>query len=742
MRPPRFARNGSNGDHDHMVLLPPLDVTEATQPASHPAPETTEESVPETTSETTEETTEEATADRAGPAATSTNATGADRAGPGGLPPLANRPIIPAWLSDPVSTVAWAGRYTAHVTAFHLVRSPGYLARAAVYTPRGLARTGMDLYRWATDADAAPLMVGAVERRATAEWLAVNKARTDKTKVRGPAAGLLVLLAVVSVVAGLSAGGAVAVLTALAVVLVFGWRGRPVDRPFIESAVVSTPQARRLSGDAVSNAFAAAKLSRLPDHPITFWSKVARDGKGWGCVVDLPIGFGKTADDAIAARKRLAAALSVDEGRLFLARVRGDGGSAGRVSFWLADTDPMAGTPVRSPLLSAEKVDFWQPVPFGVDPRGRSVTISLLWTALLVGAVPRQGKSFAARLLAAAAALDPYVRLVVFDAKGSPDWRPFTEVAHRCGFGEEPDVVRHLLVTLEELVREMNRRADVISKMPRHQAREGKITREMTRNRRLAMPLVLLVIDEVHEYIQDPDHGKDIARLLAKLIKRGPALGIMGIFATQKPDSNSLPTEIRDQVSSRFALRVTTTQANDMILGSGAREQGFDATMLLPHHRGVGWLVGNMVPEHYEAGGVLIRTHYLDAVGADDICERGRKLREQTGTLTGQAAGETLDDSTVSMLDDIAAAFHDGEVELWSEEIIARIDHAHPGRYRWDPKAFGNAVRSLGLDTKQITRVMDGKPVNRRGLTREQVTEARERQAADRAAAGLSDTDD
>jgi DNA segregation ATPase FtsK/SpoIIIE, S-DNA-T family len=97
----------------------------------------------------------------------------------------------------------------------------------------------------------------------------------------------------------------------------------------------------------------------------------------------------------------------------------------------------MAGAPVRSRLLGTDKVDLSGEVCFGVDPRGRLVSISLLWTALLVGAVPRQGKSFAARLWASAAALDPFVRLVVFDAKGSPDWRPFTKVAHRCGFGED-----------------------------------------------------------------------------------------------------------------------------------------------------------------------------------------------------------------------------------------------------------------------------------------------------------------
>ena len=54
------------------------------------------------------------------------------------------------------------------------------------------------------------------------------------------------------------------------------------------------------------------------------------------------------------------------------------------------------------------------------------------------GALPRPGKTFAARLLALYAALDPYVKLDVFDAKGSPDWRKFALVADSCAFGLTP----------------------------------------------------------------------------------------------------------------------------------------------------------------------------------------------------------------------------------------------------------------------------------------------------------------
>ncbi len=51
---------------------------------------------------------------------------------------------------------------------------------------------------------------------------------------------------------------------------------------------------------------------------------------------------------------------------------------------------------------------------------------------------PGQGKTFAARLLALYAALDPYVKLDVFDVKGSPDWRKFALVADSCAFGLTP----------------------------------------------------------------------------------------------------------------------------------------------------------------------------------------------------------------------------------------------------------------------------------------------------------------
>lgn len=75
--------------------------------------------------------------------------------------------------------------------------------------------------------------------------------------------------------------------------------------------------------------------------------------------------------------------------------------------------------------------DLWQPVPFRTTARGATVNMPLVWTSLLIGAIPRQGKTFVARLpLTAAAALAPRVRLIIADVKGGKDFRPFEQVAH------------------------------------------------------------------------------------------------------------------------------------------------------------------------------------------------------------------------------------------------------------------------------------------------------------------------
>nr|WP_040406208.1 hypothetical protein [Amycolatopsis nigrescens] len=148
------------------------------------------------------------------------------------------------------------------------------------------------------------------------------------------------------------------------------------------------------------DAFRDAKLIGK-DESLRLVERATRVGDGWAITVDLPAT--RKAADVVKNRDALASALAVDEVQLIVERVRGNGGHAGRVSMWVADEDPYSSPPLRTPLLGVSKWDAWRPVPFGRDARDRRIDLPLVWTSLLVGAIPRQGKTFAARLAAAGA---------------------------------------------------------------------------------------------------------------------------------------------------------------------------------------------------------------------------------------------------------------------------------------------------------------------------------------------------
>ena len=203
------------------------------------------------------------------------------------------------------------------------------------------------------------------------------------------------------------------------------------------------------------DAFRDAKLIGK-DETLRLVERATRVGDGWAITVDLPAT--RKAADVIKHREALASALAVDEVQLIVERVRGNGGHAGRVSMWVADEDPYAAPPLRTPLLAVQRWDAWRPVPFGRDARDRKIDLPLVWTSLLVGAIPRQGKTFAARLAAAGLILDPHTRLYVADFKAGKDWDAAAQVAHRFMSGDESEHVLALVGWLVELVGEVQGR--------------------------------------------------------------------------------------------------------------------------------------------------------------------------------------------------------------------------------------------------------------------------------------------
>jgi S-DNA-T family DNA segregation ATPase FtsK/SpoIIIE len=635
-------------------------------------------------------------------------------------------------MAHPVQAGRRVVSHQAHVAAFHGLRAPEYTLRAARWAPRGVSRSLAGLCRWASDYEGRELRWEAAARGDAREYLHLSRQRNQRVHNRVPVAvGLVVVIviAVAAVVAASPWSPATRFLVIAGLLGVFGWVGAPADRPWIEHATVN-PGARKITPDLLVQAFTAAKLCSLDGDrapgPIRFLSPIAHDGPGVRAVIELPAG--KTATDALARREQIAAGLDIDEFRVFLERVRGTAGSARRVVAWIADRDPYEARSPVTPLLGKPSWDFWSPFPYGIDARGRTVSISLVWSSLLIGSIPRMGKTNAARIPAAAAALDPHTRLIIADGKGGKDFEPLAQCAHFYASGIRDVVVEAIVGVLRETVEDMNARFERMATMPDDVCPEGKVTPQMTRRPAYGMPLTVILVDEVQRYLDHPEHGRTILGLLTDLAKAGPGAGFILIAATQRPDTKTMPEDLRGQIGTRFALRTMNWQASETILGAGTYIAGLDSSKFLRTHLGVGILLGSDDQQVTDGEAVTVRTHLLGIAELRKIAERGRQLRIDAGTLTGTAAGETVINEKPQrrLLDDVVDVFEPGEDRVWSETLCGRLAAHAPGVYDgWDPTTLANALRAFGVDTAQVWgRTPAGDSANRRGVARQAVLDA------------------
>lgn len=428
--------------------------------------------------------------------------------------------------------------------------------------------------------------------------------------------------------------------------------GRRQDGSPGRRAVLAGPRSLTWTMDpqVLVDAFRDAKLIGK-DETLRLVERAHRIGGGWAITIDLPAT--RKATDVVKNREALASALAVDEVQLLVERVRGNAGHAGRVAMWVADTDPYATPPVRTPLLEVACWDAWRPVPFGRDARDRRVSLPLVWTSLLVGAIPRQGKTFTARLAAAGLILDAHTRLYVADFKAGKDWDAAAHVAHRFMSGDEPADVLALAAWLVELVTDVQGRYRRMRELDNEVCPESKITPAMSRDQALSMPITGVFIDEVQVPLEERTPirvqgkmipaGHYIGELLTWLAKKGPAAGIVLVLATQRPDTKTIPSALRAVLGSRFALRVMDWRDSNIILGEQMNTRGFDSSRLLPSHKGVGILR----PDGETAAGadvlaMMVRTDYMPNNDWTALCERGRALRAAAGTLTGHAIGAAM----------------------------------------------------------------------------------------------------
>ena len=635
---------------------------------------------------------------------------------PGGIPlPKVGGdrlPVIPEHLSTPAKARKHlAGKLADgwYEARFHALRSPLYLVKAVGWALWGVLVIAERLRRWWWVTEQSPLRSLTVVEGDTARWLSLhNHAR----KVRGERGAILgtgvfgVLLAVVLLAAfapwWLLAAAGVAALPLLA------RAGRPAHRPIVTPSM-TTPRFRVLDSDSVLRAYYVARLGdpEKAGQQVTFGGRMSRDGDGSSVMVDLP--YGRTFEDAMKARAGLASGLDVKLSQVHLGE---DPSSDRRHTLWVADTDPLAIPAGPTPLLDCKERNIWKPAPLGLDERGRKVAFLLLWISVLIGAQARKGKTFAARLLALYAALDPYVRLTVIDGKNSPDWQAFRLVAHRLIGGTHPtrdgDPVEQVLDALREIKAHIMAANDFLKSLPVTECPEGKLTEALAR-KYPQLRVWLLVMEELQVYFELEDQKKnaEIASLLAFIQAVGPSVGVILMGCSQKPsgvgagDVARLFNRIRDLFTVRLALKCGTRIASEAVLGSEAYQAGFDAAALPSgkRYRGVGILYN--VPElDYTP---TVRTYLADAADAEVILLAARAHRERHGTLTGMAADEALGQPGRDALADVHAMFLGAETGLQWATLAERLAGRIPERWEDATDAAVSAqLRDLGVPSVDV----------------------------------------
>ncbi len=261
--------------------------------------------------------------------------------------------------------------------------------------------------------------------------------------------------------------------------------------------------------------------------------------------LDLRLAPGMTAEQIDGAAEAIAAVVGARE-----VRVVREPGNAAVAHLSILWHDPLS---VPAPPWPGAPGSLWEPISLGVDEDGAAVSIGLVERNVLLGGEPGAGKSVALSLFIAAAALDPEVRLTLMDGKQ-------VELAPWAGSAEHfvgPDMGDAIEV-LKDLCAEMDRRYSVLLASGLRKIERGS-----------DFGLYVIAIDELAFYMRSgtKDERTELSEALRDLISRGRAAGMIVVAATQKPSSDIVPTYVRDLFSFRMALRCTTPEASDTILG-------------------------------------------------------------------------------------------------------------------------------------------------------------------------------
>jgi S-DNA-T family DNA segregation ATPase FtsK/SpoIIIE len=638
--------------------------------------------------------------------------------------PMGDTPLTPPWTK---TRSGWKGR--AHVGRVNTVRGfRKWLRRQAgqhghaAQTWRGIARTALWVHgtegaqitaarhevqqvqrdykaaKWAHDRRLMPGKEKDKRRRemeaafadsasAMAKYRSAQRDARMRRVVRG-AAALTPVVGVEGVGLYLlgAPGGLAATAASLAAFALIGRRTTAGELYTDRDAKIGNGD--RMTDAMVNRVYRSAKVIGTDDvvkllSPCT----LTADGSAWEVRLELPDGI--PASKALGSTAQLANGFGVSVQQVSQTKGEREDWLTLRVTLKV----PFTGESHKGPLLTAEKVNLWEPQPIAVSERGDVMAVEWFEKTALFGGEPGSGKSAAANNPLLSAAMDVSADLYLADGKGGFDLSPFEPIAQMIDTDGDPEqllaILRHVwnevLPGLKQAVKDRS-----VRKFSEALAAQDDRVR-----------WTVLYIDEWASYMAaaSQEQQKELERLLRLITQQGRAYAVIVICATQKPDSNAVPTGIRDILSTRWAGRCMTPEASDTILGKGRASAGYNAQRIMKSQRGVGYLQTGETSEP-----VLTQSYFYTDEEVEVILRRAYELRKAADVLPVTAEPE------VTILDRlIKAASATGRGVITRAELFARlaVEDAEYARSEEESDSAYNArvgrLLAAALDAEGVT---------------------------------------
>ncbi len=363
---------------------------------------------------------------------------------------------------------------------------------------------------------------------------------------------------------------------------------------------------------------------------------------------------------------------------------------AGYVDLWVADQGATEKPAPPYPLLHEGVVDVFAGVPLGVSQRGDVTAPALPGANIAFGGVMGQGKSNAARVVMAGAALDPLAELWVFVFANNGDFDAYQPRLARYHRGVDEATVRAAVDALYGLYEEVGRREARLAALG-----AKKVTRPLAEKHPDLRPVVAL-FSECHELFGHDVHGKEAADLAVQTMRRARKTAITLGFDTQSSRADAIPPKIVELVKLNACFAVKSWRSNDGFLGDGSFQAGIRATELrMGKDVGTSILTG-ATPERFE----IVKWYYIEVdddtgfdAAADIITRAMTNLHPAvTRTSNGGMNGAVDTPMTRDLLDDLDQVL--GADKIGTADIPALLRDLAPD---WAPyqRLTGTALRAI-----------------------------------------------